>query len=74
MKPSIMQSFHVSEQILKKPYFLFCSVVMTAELIKYYYPQYVDLHNYSPVSKRSLKVENWSTLNRKVGIKQNLKT
>jgi hypothetical protein len=39
---------------------------MMAELLKHYYPRYVDLHNYSPALKRASKVDNWSTLNRKV--------
>jgi hypothetical protein len=44
----------------------FSDGVMMAELLKYYYPRYVDLHNYSPAFKSSSKYENWSTLNRKV--------
>ncbi|PNF27786.1 hypothetical protein B7P43_G09198 [Cryptotermes secundus] len=44
----------------------FSDGVLMAELLKYYYPKYVDLHNYSPAFKRASKVDNWSTLNRKV--------
>jgi hypothetical protein len=44
----------------------FSDGVKMAELLKYYYPRYVDLHNYSPVLKRESKVNNWDTLNRKV--------
>jgi hypothetical protein len=50
----------------------FSDGVMMAELLKHYYPRYVDLHNYSPVSKRASKVDNWSTLNKKVLSKLNL--
>jgi hypothetical protein len=44
----------------------FSDGVKMAELLKYYYPRYVDLHNYSPVLKRASKINNWDTLNRKV--------
>jgi hypothetical protein len=50
----------------------FSDGVMLAELLKYYYPRYVDLHNYSPAFKWASKVENWSTVNRKVLSKLNL--
>lgn len=49
----------------------FSDGVLMAELLKYYYPCYVDLHNYSPAFKRASKVDNWSTLNRKVFSKLN---
>jgi hypothetical protein len=44
----------------------FSDGVMMAEILKYYYPRHVDLHNYSRAFKRASKVENWFTLNRKV--------
>lgn len=44
----------------------FSDAVMMAEILKVYYPRYVDLHNYMPVSSLNLKKENWSILNRKV--------
>jgi hypothetical protein len=44
----------------------FSDAVKMAELLKYYYPRYVDLHNYSPVLKRASKIDNWATLNKKV--------
>ncbi|XP_069679330.1 sperm flagellar protein 1-like isoform X2 [Periplaneta americana] len=37
-----------------------------AEVLKYYYPRHVDLHNYSPANRKSWKIDNWNTLNRKV--------
>jgi hypothetical protein len=45
---------------------------MMAELLKYSYPQYVDVHNYSPAFTRASEVDSWSTLNRKVLTKLNL--
>jgi hypothetical protein len=44
----------------------FSDGVMLAEILKYYYPRHVDLHNYPPVFKRASKFENWFTLNKKV--------
>ncbi|KAK2575835.1 hypothetical protein KPH14_007210 [Odynerus spinipes] len=40
--------------------------VLLAEILKLYYPRYVDLHNYISASNLLLKKENWNTLNRKV--------
>lgn len=37
-----------------------------AELLKRYYPRHVDLHNYVSRNGVANKIENWSTLNRKV--------
>jgi hypothetical protein len=44
----------------------FSDGAMMAEILKYYYPRHVELHNYPRAFKRAIKVENWSTLNRKV--------
>ena len=44
----------------------FCDGVLTAEIIKHYYPKYVDLHNYPNVSSTRQKLSNWNTLKRKV--------
>lgn len=44
-----------------------------AELLKEYYPRYVDLHNYYPGNSLARKIDNWRTLNRKVLSKINMK-
>ncbi|XP_076761820.1 sperm flagellar protein 1 [Xylocopa sonorina] len=51
----------------------FSDAVMMAEILKVYYPRYVDLHNYIPVNNLYMKRENWNTLNRKVLTKIDLK-
>jgi len=42
---------------------------MVAEIIKYYWPKLIDLHNYVPASSFTNKISNWDTLNRKVNFK-----
>lgn len=37
-----------------------------AEILKYFFPLLVDLHNYSPAMSRAKKIDNWRTLNRNV--------
>lgn len=37
-----------------------------AELLKRYYPKYVDVHNYVAGNSTAKKIDNWSMLNRKV--------
>lgn len=44
-----------------------------AELLKRYYPRYVDIHNYIPGNSIAKKIDNWSTLNRKVLSKLDVK-
>lgn len=39
---------------------------MIAELVKYYFPTWVELHNYSPAHNTQQKMINWGLLNRKV--------
>ena len=39
---------------------------MIAELIRYYVPHLVDVHNYPPANKLQQKMTNWHVLNRKV--------
>lgn len=39
---------------------------MVAEIVKYYWPKLIDLHNYVPANSLSNKITNWETLNRKV--------
>lgn len=36
---------------------------MAAEVIKYFYPKDVELHNYPPVNSVPKKIDNWNTLN-----------
>ncbi|XP_008547424.3 sperm flagellar protein 1-like [Microplitis demolitor] len=47
--------------------------VFMAELLKKYYPRYVELHNYCQGNSLAKKIDNWRTLNRKVLSKLNLK-
>ncbi|XP_076231279.1 uncharacterized protein LOC143177297 [Calliopsis andreniformis] len=51
----------------------FSDAVLMAEVLKVYYPRYVDLHNYAPASSLTTKKENWNTLNRKVLTKLDMK-
>lgn len=46
-----------------------CSLsVLMAELLKYFYPKMVELHNYTPANCFVHKLNNWDTLDRKVKI------
>ncbi|XP_076293791.1 sperm flagellar protein 1 isoform X2 [Lasioglossum baleicum] len=51
----------------------FSDAVLMAELLKVYYPRYVDLHNYVPANNFTTKKENWNILNRKVLSKIDMK-
>ncbi|KAI4501641.1 hypothetical protein M0802_002976 [Mischocyttarus mexicanus] len=51
----------------------FSDGVLLAEILKVYYPRYVDLHNYIPANNYFLKKENWNTLNRKILTKIDIK-
>lgn len=44
----------------------FADGVMVAELIKYYFPTWVDLHNYPTANSTQQKLINWGLLNRKI--------
>ncbi|GLD67491.1 sperm flagellar protein 1 [Lates japonicus] len=44
---------------------------MAAEVIKYFFPRLVDLHNYIPANSTPQKLSNWNLLNRKVFSKLN---
>lgn len=44
----------------------FSDGVMVAELVKYYFPNWVELHNYTASSATQQKMINWGLLNRKV--------
>ncbi|XP_076624662.1 uncharacterized protein LOC143343562 [Colletes latitarsis] len=51
----------------------FSDAVLMAEILKVYYPRYVDLHNYVPANSLTTKKENWGILNRKVLSKIDMK-
>ncbi|XP_012223119.2 sperm flagellar protein 1 [Linepithema humile] len=51
----------------------FSDAVLMAEILKFYYPRYVELHNYVPANNYNTKKENWNTLNRKVLTKIDMK-
>ncbi|XP_011260685.2 sperm flagellar protein 1 [Camponotus floridanus] len=51
----------------------FSDAVLVAEILKVYYPRYVELHNYVPANNLNTKKENWNTLNRKVLAKIDMK-
>ncbi|KAL7304110.1 hypothetical protein TKK_0003568 [Trichogramma kaykai] len=51
----------------------FSDGVLIAEILKRYYPKIVDIKNYIPASNTMNKIDNWSTLNRKVFPKINMK-
>ncbi|CAF3722534.1 unnamed protein product [Adineta steineri] len=42
----------------------FADGVMIAELVKYYFPSWVDLHNYAAANSTQQKMINWGLLNR----------
>lgn len=44
----------------------FCDGVLTAELLKHYYPKIVDVHNYPTAYNTKQKMVNWNTLSIKV--------
>ncbi|XP_035255674.1 sperm flagellar protein 1 [Anguilla anguilla] len=49
----------------------FSDGVMAAEVVKFYFPKLVELHNYTPANSTHQKLNNWGTLNRKVFAKLN---
>uniref|UniRef100_A0A671YHM9 Sperm flagellar 1 n=1 Tax=Sparus aurata TaxID=8175 RepID=A0A671YHM9_SPAAU len=49
----------------------FSDGVMAAEVVRYFFPKLVDLHNYIPANSTQQKLSNWSVLNRKVFSKLN---
>lgn len=44
----------------------FCDGLLLAEIIKYYHPKLVEIHNYPSASSTKQKLSNWNTLNLKV--------
>uniref|UniRef100_A0A3Q3WJF8 Calponin-homology (CH) domain-containing protein n=1 Tax=Mola mola TaxID=94237 RepID=A0A3Q3WJF8_MOLML len=49
----------------------FSDGVMAAEVVKYFFPKLVDLHNYVPANSTQQKLSNWNHLSRKVFSKLN---
>ncbi|KAL6101779.1 spef1 [Pungitius sinensis] len=49
----------------------FSDAVMAAEVVKYFLPKLVDLHNYIPANSTQQKLSNWNLLNRRVFSKLN---
>ena len=41
----------------------FSDGVLIAEIVKYHFPNMVQLHNYQPANSSSAKYVNWKTLN-----------
>lgn len=44
----------------------FCDCVCLAELVKFYQPKLIDVHNYPPSSNVKQKFTNWATFNKKI--------
>ncbi|VDI05274.1 Hypothetical predicted protein [Mytilus galloprovincialis] len=44
----------------------FSDGVLVAEIVRQYFPQIIQMHNYSPANSTPQKKENWNVLNRKV--------
>ncbi|KAG2466028.1 SPEF1 protein, partial [Polypterus senegalus] len=44
----------------------FSDGVLAAEIVNFFFPKMVELHNYVPASSTQQKLSNWGTLNRKV--------
>ncbi|XP_058802651.1 uncharacterized protein LOC131670769 [Phymastichus coffea] len=51
----------------------FSDAVLMSEILKFYYPNLVNSHNYIPANSIQNKKENWNTLNRKVLTKIDLR-
>ncbi|XP_058143469.1 sperm flagellar protein 1 isoform X2 [Dasypus novemcinctus] len=50
----------------------FSDGVLVAEVVKFYFPKMVEMHNYVPANSLQQKLSNWGHLNRKVLNKLNL--
>ncbi|XP_023574336.1 sperm flagellar protein 1 isoform X3 [Octodon degus] len=50
----------------------FSDGVLVAEIIKFYFPKMVEMHNYVPANSLQQKLSNWSHLNRRVLSKLNI--
>ncbi|RLU25926.1 hypothetical protein DMN91_002089 [Ooceraea biroi] len=60
-------------KFVKNPTRDFADAVLMAEILKWYYPSHVELHNYVSASSLHAKKENWSTLNWKVFARLNMR-
>ncbi|XP_056407939.1 sperm flagellar protein 1 [Hyla sarda] len=49
----------------------FSDGVLTAEVVRFYFPKLVEMHNYVPANSTQQKLSNWTILNRKVLSKLN---
>ncbi|XP_034262076.1 sperm flagellar protein 1 isoform X2 [Pantherophis guttatus] len=49
----------------------FSDGVLVAEVVKFYFPKMVEMHNYAPANSTQQKLSNWAHLNRKVLSKLN---
>ncbi|XP_061439614.1 sperm flagellar protein 1 isoform X1 [Rhineura floridana] len=49
----------------------FSDGVLVAEVVKFYFPKMVEMHNYAPANSTPQKLSNWGHLNRKVLSKLN---
>ncbi|XP_077157421.1 sperm flagellar protein 1 [Paroedura picta] len=49
----------------------FSDGVLAAEVVKFYFPKMVEMHNYVPANSTQQKLSNWGHLNRKVLTKLN---
>ncbi|XP_042326787.1 sperm flagellar protein 1 [Sceloporus undulatus] len=49
----------------------FSDGVLVAEMVKFYFPKMVEMHNYAPANSTHQKLSNWGHLNRKVLSKLN---
>jgi len=49
----------------------FSDGVLTAQILKNYFPKHVEIHNYINANSVAQKMSNWDTLNRKVMAKMN---
>ncbi|KAM6144289.1 sperm flagellar protein 1 [Erethizon dorsatum] len=50
----------------------FSDGVLVAEIVKFYFPKMVEMHNYVPANSLQQKLSNWGHLNRKVLNKLNI--
>ncbi|KAI3381956.1 hypothetical protein SNEBB_008030 [Seison nebaliae] len=50
----------------------FADGVMTSEIIKHFFPNIVELHNYTPANNVQQKTTNWNVLNKKVLVRLGL--
>lgn len=46
----------------------FSDGILTAEVVAFYFPKVVQMHNYSPANSAKQKLYNWNTLNRTASV------